>query len=875
MGRPHGLIYLCFLALFDLVTGSYMSTRVPQELGFRHVQRAVDAQPKSGVLCLIDNHDRALDTNRWWVPAIAPKSADEAQPRQITPLPYMLTMQNFELRVSYPWVKASADDVRTIIEPRNNDWVFTTQSPPSAFCLQRGDQLTASFAWYTPTANSTATVMKGHFAQGTPYITTEFTAAAPVISTRQTLRKFFVDGKPVDCKGESRSGKEYIVQLADSDTEWMLWFPEDTAVVCNSESALTTLRVMDTSFTGVVRLALSNNCTTADRSPTTGEVSWHCEKSGGAHSSRDQLHYKEALRKGREVYPDAADVQLSRTLEKVSYSLQWKTAGCWSAAATGPLLMIALPHHIKQMEQTPNIAILHAGGHRNLAGYTTPVMTSNNHWDMSIEIQPIPWLGIPDLTKVPQIREALVDNDGSFDLAPDAANGMIDPYNAGKLLARMARLALIADSTGEKKILESLLTRLQKYLALWLHPEKNNVLMYDATWGGVISCGCRYEGFGSTAYCANNATRLECPAFSDVGFDFGNAWYNDHHFHYGYLIYAAAVVAKYRTAWAAKNDDHIQLLIRDIANPNSNDPHFPQHRLFDWYRGHSWASGIVASPNGLNQESGTEALNAHYGLYLYGVATGNELLAMTGQTMLLTEAKSLQSYWQVHPDSNAYPPEYQHDIAGIVWDRLVEHHSFFGKQPFFVYGIQLIPITPVVHIAIDLHWLRKGFPTWQKSCSQDRSLCEESGFVSFMIAAQALLNKEAAWKAALELDQSVFAASCAGGNGNSLTNLLHFVASSQSITVVPAEIRYSWPIVLMGWLVLCVIAVLMLFFAGYGSAIRMVCCNWDSQAAWLSEEEDEIEVNDMPICTELSFGPGHEFESAHTLSAATKYGTTS
>ena len=33
------------------------------------------------------------------------------------------------------------------------------------------------------------------------------------------------------------------------------------------------------------------------------------------------------------------------------------------------------------------------------------------------------------------------------------------------------------------------------------------------------------------------------PNPNQVGMDFGNAWYNDHHFHYGYYIYAYAVLA--------------------------------------------------------------------------------------------------------------------------------------------------------------------------------------------------------------------------------------------------------------------------------------------------------------------------------------------
>ena len=65
--------------------------------------------------------------------------------------------------------------------------------------------------------------------------------------------------------------------------------------------------------------------------------------------------------------------------------------------------------------------------------------------------------------------------------------------------------------------------------------------------------------------------------------DFGNAWYNDHHFHYGYYIYAYAVLAAFDPKWGAKNLEHILVMVRDIANPSKDDHYFPVHRHKDWY----------------------------------------------------------------------------------------------------------------------------------------------------------------------------------------------------------------------------------------------------------------------------------------------------
>ena len=134
---------------------------------------------------------------------------------------------------------------------------------------------------------------------------------------------------------------------------------------------------------------------------------------------------------------------------------------------------------------------------------------------------------------------------------------------------------------------------------MWLHHKSGNVLMFDTSWGGMISCGCQYDDCqGQCApRCTNAGPPDACPAVNDVGMDFGNAWYNDHHFHYGYYIYAYAVLAAFDPKWGAKNLEHILVMVRDIANPSKDDHYFPVHRHKDWYMGHSWASGI-AVPGG-------------------------------------------------------------------------------------------------------------------------------------------------------------------------------------------------------------------------------------------------------------------------------------
>ena len=84
----------------------------------------------------------------------------------------------------------------------------------------------------------------------------------------------------------------------------------------------------------------------------------------------------------------------------------------------------------------------------------------------------------------------------------------------------------------------------------------------------------------------------------DAGVDFGNTYYNDHHFHYGYHILAAATIGHVDQEWAMANKDYVNLLVRDVANPSKDDKFFPMWRSFDWYHGHSWAHGLYAAADG-------------------------------------------------------------------------------------------------------------------------------------------------------------------------------------------------------------------------------------------------------------------------------------
>jgi len=159
-----------------------------------------------------------------------------------------------------------------------------------------------------------------------------------------------------------------------------------------------------------------------------------------------------------------------------------------------------------------------------------------------------------------------------------------DPYGFGKEIGRMARLALIADNLGIADARQIAILNLENSLSSWLLGANPDALVYDRTYGGVVT------------------TR----GLSDINADYGSGWYADHHFHYGYFVYAFAVLAKLDVPYWDARKTIMELLVRDICTYDPNDADFPFARHKDMYDGHSWASGLTQQSNGKGQESSSE-----------------------------------------------------------------------------------------------------------------------------------------------------------------------------------------------------------------------------------------------------------------------------
>jgi endoglucanase Acf2 len=251
--------------------------------------------------------------------------------------------------------------------------------------------------------------------------------------------------------------------------------------------------------------------------------------------------------------------------------------------------------------------------------------------------------------------------------AADPFDGATDTYWTGKALGKLAQLVPLADQTGQTATRDKLLGLMKGRLQDWFTAGGANEFSYDKSWKTL------------TGYPASYGSDTEL---------------NDHHFHYSYYVYAAAIIAQYDPAWAADSawGGMVKTLVRDAANPSRTDTAFPFLRGFDVYAGHSWASGHQGFAAGNNQESSSESTNLSAGLILWGSATGDTALRDLGTYLLTTEAEAIAQYW-FDADQQVFPTSFAKDTAGMVWGSGAAYATWWTANPEEIHGINALPIT--------------------------------------------------------------------------------------------------------------------------------------------------------------------------------------
>ncbi|KAJ6497172.1 glycoside hydrolase family 81 protein [Mycena vitilis] len=375
-------------------------------------------------------------------------------------------------------------------------------------------------------------------------------------------------------------------------------------------------------------------------------------------------------------YPTSVALDYTFSGDNAVMSFTWNVVG--NAAN---LLHLSWPHHRKRLV---NPSLVTGLSYLGTKGYMKPVL--GNVWKLSYALPTIAWLPprAPQASCSQQIIQAL-----EYEIAHLTVAVPGDFYYWGKAFQATARLALVAEHVGRQDLIPAVVDILKQSFAYWTASSGSTYAAYETAWGGVV------DGPGAT----------------DPNVDFGNGYYNDHHFHYGYMLHGAAVIARYDSAWWSTNKNFITAFARDIGNPSTADRYFTVARCKDWFAGHSWASGIANGGGSRDQESIGEAVNAYYGLILFADILGNQDVKNWARLLWATEVDGAQTYWHLYPNANdpdtPYPEQGLRNLVtiGNVQDYQAGAWLFWGAQRSEIAAIQILPVTPINEGMYDTAWM--------------------------------------------------------------------------------------------------------------------------------------------------------------------------
>lgn len=280
---------------------------------------------------------------------------------------------------------------------------------------------------------------------------------------------------------------------------------------------------------------------------------------------------------------------------------------------------------------------------------------------------------LPSLPLVPGLDREQVSAWLAEDLAP-APKFIGDTYWIGKALGKWATMLPLAELAGDSAAVDECDRRLRRVLESFLtatsaegrpKPEGEGVFAYEPTWGTLIGYPASYG--------SNDAL-------------------NDHHFHYGYFLRAAAELGRRDREWVRRWEPMLRMLVRDVVSPDRDDRMFPFLRCFDPYAGHSWASGHAKFGDGNNNESSSEAVNAWFGLMMLGEVLDDREFRDLGAWLMAVEVSAIEDYWFDVRDE-LHPSAYQPSVVTMVWGGKGANATWFSANPEAVHGINFLPMT--------------------------------------------------------------------------------------------------------------------------------------------------------------------------------------
>ncbi|GLE02956.1 hypothetical protein PINS_up011835 [Pythium insidiosum] len=603
---------------------------------------------------------RAIPTNNWWGNLIAHDKTAAIQPVWSNPyaLQFVTDSAPFGLAVSYPFrnrvvggASGNSNASRYYAHGLNREIVFSAaefaREAPNVQVVDWADLGVA----VEVRSHEGSGVMATSLVSGMAYVTAKYSGGlTPEIASTAAISS--VNGQTTTKGSNSVTGSQFDI-VYNNGQRWILYALNDRGQADQS----VTFDLVDGStlrakapFVGILRAAL----VVEDGWVTTLDKHRSCIVLGGTVTIGSDT----------------------------SYAFEWKTTG----GCQQGLLHYAMKHHQESFDGSSVRPVDGMVAHSSTRGAFQAVVTATGRPEWRFHDSTPVADGI--LPSRPISREVASGQHILEHLKRDIAELWSLPlggsyYFNGKAAQKYASLCLLASipvivGDGDRALLRSCLTKLRSVMTPFLGNTWSNRLQYDRLYGGIVSS----EGFKK----------------NDLGADFGNTMYNDHHFHYGYWLYATAMINELDPTWSAlpRLNNMAKLLARDVANFGDDDRIFPRFRSFDWFRGHSYSHGVTPFADGKDQESTSEDINFSFGLYLLGKTTHDERMTTVGRLMTRVNAHAIRSYFLIEDDSAVHPSSFRpNKVTGIFFDNKVDYATWFSSEKHCIHGIQMIPVSPI------------------------------------------------------------------------------------------------------------------------------------------------------------------------------------
>jgi len=769
----------------------------------------------------------------FWTNLVIKPSGDRGLSYPIMSYPYAYQWNPSLLQVSYPPLRRLSDDI-SIRDIFNPDLTFSTEETITKRNIVRFDPLSVTLRYYGIQVNeegeltgkdpdAATSYWESYLVQGSPYLTMLYNRMTPILTPLSTFQTFTcprgangnykehaTDIDPIAmnetgatnffgiCTREESSngrdvtlrGVQFLIHTQENLT-WMCFASEPITLVFDGTSRRTIRSVGK--FSGVLRFVLlppplhadnhllrkGNTYESFPLSSSTGvrrliynahtypigaKISWSFKDIPVAQMKHD---YKTRQNNGKhrsQAFPRTVTVA-TVNFEFVTRSMH-DNPNLRRTKTSTALLMLALPHHARVLPVGQLVHDLDIK-YQSIKGIMTPVL--GDKWCYDEELTNI---GFDDPESFEQV---ISTNDNAKKIILDQVKkdlGGVLPtlgenvYGYGKQVARLAQLAHIAavmeghlhvdDRTIDKETPSMSLSRratglLHKFVTEFLDGKNADNLVYDVNFGGIIT--------------KNGLENKEE--------DFGNGWYNDHHFHYGYILYAAATLGRLNSTFVSEYGTHVDSILYDVAhasNMNSDmsaSAYFPFTRHKSWFDGHSFASGLFPFADGKSQESSSEAVNCYYGAYLWssirwGSTPGGIERINFAKLLLAMELRGAKTYWHMKDPALTsrmdaihalrappiYDPSFEESLmVGNLGMMDVTVATWFGTEKLYVHMINFMPVTAITKELFRRTYVEEEFERIINPMYDD----VEMAWRGYCVADRAMIDPNAAWVDATKL----------------------------------------------------------------------------------------------------------------------------